>query len=175
MSATRPIRRIGRPTLILSSCCVLLCATAVAAAAADPSPHRSSEPSRPQVLHFGVRFSPQNVIDVPPLQQHRGDFRAGDYTVFSDTLTDRRGHVVGTEGGTGVITKVDATGAQIDYVLTISIPGGQVAAQGLGSPDPHKHLGIVGGTGRFAGAAGEIDVIENGDETGSLTITFTQH
>jgi hypothetical protein len=158
-------RRIGRPTLILATAGLLLCTGTVAAAAADPSPH-------PRSLRFGIRFSPFDVIDVPPLQQHDGDFRPGDYTVFSDTLIDRAGHVIGTEGGTGVITKVDDTGAQINYVLTISIPGGQLAAQGLGSPDPHKHLGIVGGTGRFVDASGEIDVIEHGDETGTLTITL---
>jgi hypothetical protein len=92
--------------------------------------------------------------------------------VFGDTLTDRTGKTVGAEGGTGVITKVDATGVQVDYVLTIAIPGGQIAVQGLGSPDPHKHLGIVGGTGRFVDASGEMDAIENGDGTGSLTITL---
>lgn len=125
-----------------------------------------------QVLRYRVQFSPQNVIDVPPLQTHAGDYQAGDYTVFSDVLTNRSGRRIGTEGGTGMITRVDATGAQIYYSIAIHVPGGQITAGGLGSPDPHKHLAVTGGTGTFTGARGSIRVVENRDDTGTLQITL---
>jgi hypothetical protein len=147
---------------------VVVAAGTLAAAPAQPS----TAARQGEVLKFGILFSPFNVIDVPPLQQHPGDYRPGDYTVFSDTLTDRSGKAVGTEGGTGVITKVDATGAQISYTVSIQLPGGQITGQGLGSPDPHKQLAVTGGTGRYVDAAGQVDVIENGDGTGSLTISL---
>jgi hypothetical protein len=170
------VRRLARPATILVAAAALTAAGTITAAA-GPTPAASAsasagKPSHPRVLHFGVRFSPQNIIDVPPLQTHDGDFHAGDYTVFSDVLTDRAGRPVGVEGGTGMITQVSDTGAQLNYDLSIQLPGGQIAAQGLGSPDPHKHLSIVGGTGSYVGAGGEFDLVENGDGTGSLTLTL---
>jgi hypothetical protein len=124
------------------------------------------------VLHFGVQFSPQNVIDVPPLQQHEGDYQPGDYTVFSDVLTDRAGKPVGAEGGSGLITQVSAAGVQLYYSLAIQIAGGQITAQGLGSPAPTKRLAITGGTGDYTGTSGSLDLVEHGDGTGSLTLTL---
>jgi Dirigent-like protein len=125
-----------------------------------------------QVLRFGLRFSPFDVIDVPPLQTHPGDYRAGDYTVFSDTLVNRKGRPVGTEAGTGTISRVDDTGAQIYYSMAIQVRGGQITASGLGTPDPRKLLAVTGGTGSFVGARGSVHVVENGDDTGTLTITL---
>jgi len=129
-------------------------------------------PERGQVLRFGVQFSPFNVIDVPPLQRRDGDFKAGDYAVFSDVLTDQAGRRVGAEAGTGMITHVDKTGAQIYYTMAIELRGGQITGSGLGTPDPRKHLAVTGGTGTFTGARGSIRLVENGDGTGTLEIAL---
>jgi hypothetical protein len=126
----------------------------------------------PRVLRFGVQFSPQNVIDVPPLQTHDGDYRAGDYVVFGDVLTNRHGRRVGREAGTGTITLVNGSGAEIFYTMAVELPRGQITASGIGSPDPHKHLAVTGGTGSFVGARGSLFVLENGDQTGTLKITL---
>jgi len=127
-----------------------------------------------QVLRFGVRFSPLTVIDVPPLQTSPGDYQAGDYVVFGDVLVDQTGRRVGTEAGTGTITRVDQTGAQIFYSMAIQLDRGQITAGGIGSADAHKSLAVTGGTGSFTGAAGSIQVNENGDaaDTGSLVIAL---
>jgi hypothetical protein len=124
----------------------------------------------PDVLRFGVDFSPPNVIDVPPLQARPGDYKAGDYVTFGDVLVDRAGHHMGTEAGTGMITRVDRSGVQVFYSMAIELRGGQIAGSGIGSPDPHKHLAVTGGTGAFTGASGSVSVVENGDGTGALTI-----
>jgi len=126
------------------------------------------------VLRFGVRFSPLTVIDVPPLQTAPGDYLAGDYVVFGDVLVDQAGRRVGAEAGTGTITRVDDTGGQIFYSMAIQLDRGQITAGGIGSADAHKFLAVTGGTGSFTGAAGSIQVDENGDEadTGSLVITL---
>ncbi|HEV7654523.1 MAG TPA: hypothetical protein VGP36_07270 [Mycobacteriales bacterium] len=157
-----------RPALIAAAATALLAAGAVTVAAGSPA----DAASRPQVLRFGVQFSPFTIIDVPPLQTGDGDFRPGDYTVFSDVLTDRAGRTVGTEGGTGVITKVDSTGVQLNYTVSLQLAGGQITAQGLASTDPGKHLAITGGTGPYTGAAGRFDLTELGDGTGTLTLTL---
>ena len=127
-----------------------------------------------QVLRFGVRFSPLTVIDVPPLQTSPGDYQAGDYVVFGDVLVDQTGRRVGTEAGTGTITRVDQAGAQIFYSMAIQLDRGQITAGGIGSADAHKSLAVTGGTGSFTGAAGSIQVNENGDaaDTGSLVIAL---
>jgi hypothetical protein len=161
---------IRRPALVAAAAAVLVTAGTVTAAAAGGAD--SAAASRANVLHFGVRFSPFTVIDVPPVQTGEGDFRPGDYTVFSDVLTDKAGHAVGVEGGTGMITLVSSTDVQLNYNLTVRLPAGQIVAQGLGTPAPDKHLAVVGGTGSFTGAAGRFDLVENGDGTGSLTITL---
>jgi hypothetical protein len=107
-----------------------------------------------QILRFGVSFSPHNVIDVPPLQRTDGDFQPGDYAVFSDVLTNRAGHRVGREGGSGLITRRTPTGAEVYFSLGIKMHHGQIEAQGPASIAPHKTLAIVGGTGRYdAGAS----------------------
>lgn len=170
-SATAYLRRHG----IVLAIAVAVTATgavtaAQAATAADLHGQGASRASH--VLHFGVKFSPQNVIDVPPLQQHDGDYQPGDYVVFSDVLTNRAGDPVGTEGGSGLITQVSDTTIQLYYSLAIQLPGGQITAQGLSSPAPAKRIAITGGTGAYTGAAGTLDLIENGDETGSLTLTL---
>lgn len=163
--------RLRRTALIAAAAALVTAGTVTAAAAGGPDAAPAAA-SRPQVLHFGVRFSPFTVIDVPPVATHDGDFRPGDYTVFSDVLTGRTGKAVGVEGGTGMITLVSSTEVQLNYNLTIRLPGGQIVAQGLGTPAPGKHLAIVGGTGSFTGADGRFDLVENGDGTGSLTLTL---
>jgi len=170
----RPDRgRHGRIAVVAVVAAVVLTGggVAVTTAGAD-TPSVSARHHTRHVLHFGVLFSPQNVIDVPPLRRSRGDFLPGDYVVFSDVLTDRAGDRVGREGGSGLITRVTSTGAEVYFSLAIKLHHGQIEAQGLASIAPHKKLAIVGGTGRYADASGHLALVENGDETGSLTVTL---
>lgn len=144
---------------------------AITAASAQTSTAHEQSHSK-QIKRFGVKFSPFNVIDVPPLQRTDGDYQPGDYAVFSDILTNPAGRTVGTEGGSGLITKVSPSGAQVYFTLAIKLHNGQLAAAGLASTAPHKRLSIVGGTGAYTGANGRVDLVENGDGTGSLTLTL---
>ena len=95
----------------------ILAATGNAVGAGGPAPDRDV-----RVLQFGVKFSPQNVIDVPPLQQHPGDYRPGDYATFGDVLTNSNGRRVGVEAGAGLITRVGDAGAQIFFNMAIKLP-----------------------------------------------------
>ena len=147
-----------------------------AGAAPSASPTAVPVVSRPAhqatVLRFAVKFSDHYVVDVPPLGKDKNDFGIGDYALFSDQLLDRKGHVVGTEAGSGLITKVTKTEAQIFFTLGIQLPHGQITASGLSSPAPSKQLAVTGGTGRYVGAQGRLDLVEHGDGTGSLIITL---
>src|SRR4051812_38308478 len=164
----------SRKLAIRTTLTALTVAGLLAAATASSQAGSADGTEHGQVLRFGVRFSPLTVIDVPPLQTDPGDYKAGDYLVFGDVLVDRAGRRVGTEAGTGTITRVDDTGAQIFYSMAVQLEHGQITAGGIGSADPHKVLAVTGGTGSFTGAAGSIQVVENGDDadTGSLVITL---
>jgi hypothetical protein len=142
-------------------------ATSAPAAVASPA-HRAT------VLRFGVKFSDHYVVDVPPLGKNKDDFGIGDYALFSDQLLDRKGHVVGTEAGSGLITKVTTTEAQIFFTLGIQLPHGQITASGISSPAPSKELAITGGTGRYVGASGRLHLVEKGDGTGTLVLTLVR-
>jgi hypothetical protein len=157
----------------------LVTSTSSAGAAPSSAPsaaHSGAAVSSPRhhvtVLRFGVKFSDHYVVDVPPLGKNKNDISIGDYALFSDQLLDRTGHVVGTEAGSGLITKVTTTEAQIFFTLAIQLPHGQITASGLSSPAPSKELAITGGTGRYVGAEGRLNLLEHGDGTGSLVITL---
>jgi hypothetical protein len=166
-------RHIGtRGVLVGVSTAAIALGTAAVATASGGHPPTPATSHAGRVLHFGVRFSPFHVIDVPPLQKRRGDYQPGDYTVFSDVLTNGAGKAVGTEGGSGLITRVSAKGAQIFFSLAIKLPQGQLAAQGLATTAPSKQLAVVGGTGHFTGARGHLKLLEHGDGTGTLTVTL---
>ena len=57
---------------------------------------------------------------------------------------------------------------QVSYQLR----DGQVVAQGRASNAPVKTLAIVGGTGRYVGASGELELTElgNAENTGTLVL-----
>lgn len=171
-NTTMPSNRPTRGRSALAAISLLAAGVFAAGLLTGPSADGSQAHRHPRVLRFGVLFSPQNVIDVPPLQTHDGDYRAGDYAVFGDVLTDRSGRRVGREAGVGTITLVDDSGAEIFYSMAIQLRGGQITASGIGSPDPHKHLAVTGGTRSFVGARGSLSVLENGDGTGTLRISL---
>jgi hypothetical protein len=148
-------------------------ATAASSTAAGAAPSAAPAVSNPAhhhttVLRFGVKFSDHYVVDVPP--SNPGGVGLGDYALFSDQLLDRKGHVVGTEGGSGLVT--DITTGQIFFTLAIQLPHGQIAASGLSSAAPSKELAVTGGTGRYVGAGGRLDLTEHGDGTGTLVLTL---
>lgn len=173
----RTTRHVTRSTAVLVTAAALgLTGSSVVAASAQPhlSSAATASANDVSVLRFGVTFSPQNVIDVPPRAEHLGDYQPGDYVTFSDTLTHPSGDVVGKEAGSGLITKIINTHVQVYYTMAIKLPGrGQIAAQGLSSNAPTKRLAITGGTGQFNGVSGHLDLVEHRNGTGTLTLTLT--
>jgi hypothetical protein len=136
------------------------------------APSTSKSETDGTVLRFDIRFRPleENYVDVgspgPGI---------GDMLVFQDQILDRQGRQVGIEAGTCTITAVLDNGFQTHCVGTVSLPAGQIAFQGLATNAPEKRMGIVGGTGRYRTAAGELIVVELGEnEAGTLTIKLAE-
>jgi hypothetical protein len=125
------------------------------------------------VLRYDIAFRPQqeNYVDIgtpgPGI---------GDLLVFQDRILDH-GRQVGVEGGSCTITALlPGDHFQTHCVGTVSLAGGQIAFQGLVTDAPEKRMAVVGGTGRYRTAAGELTVVELGhDEAGTLTVRLTAH
>jgi hypothetical protein len=171
--ASRP--RLARAAVILAAATAVAGTSALVTTALTPAAAASAAPSvtagthgHVTVLRFGVRFSNHYVVDVPP--SNKGGVGLGDYALFSDQLLDRRGRVVGTEGGSGLVT--DISTGQIFFTLAIQLPHGQIAASGLSSAAPSKELAVTGGTGRYVGVGGRLNLVENGNGTGTLVLTL---
>jgi hypothetical protein len=177
--ASRP--RFARAAAILAAATAVAGASAFVTTALTPAAAASAGASavagghhQVSVLHFTVKFSPFHPVDVPPLATGPGDYGIGDYVVFSDKLVDATGREVGIEAGSGLVTALSSSDLQVAYSMTIQLRQGQIAVQGLASNAATKRLGIVGGTGRYVGASGHIDLTENGDSanTGKLVVTL---
>jgi hypothetical protein len=90
-------------------------------------------------------------------------------------VLDDDGDVVGGGGGSCVVTaEVTVPPFVLACDATYELRGGQIAAQGRATSDPVKTLAIVGGTGRYVGASGELELTENGDGTGSLVLRLAR-
>ncbi|GAA2729221.1 allene oxide cyclase barrel-like domain-containing protein [Cellulomonas aerilata] len=144
--------------------------------AADSADADRSSSGRAATLRYDVEFTsgfflldfgPHGVREVASFQDPFSPSR-GDQVVFEDTLL-RRGEPVASGGGTCTVTAVvpSDTPLRLSCVATYELPGGQVAVQGRTTNAPEKTLAVVGGTGRYAGAAGEFTLTEFGDGTGS--------
>ena len=131
--------RSVRAAAILAAAMAVAGTSAVVATTLTPAAAASAAPSAAAggrghvtVLRFGVIFSDHYLVDVPPANP--GSVGLGDYALFSDKLLDRKGHVVGTEGGSGLVTDIKT--GQIFFTLAIQLPHGQIAASGLSSAAP---------------------------------------
>jgi hypothetical protein len=131
--------------------------------AAGAAPKAKPADDKARTLRFDVQFSPFRLVDVGG----DGEPSLGDYVVFHDLLLTN-GKQVGDEGGTCPL--VDVEQGLIHCTGTIRLPGGQLTFQGLTTTDPTKQIAITGGTGRYQGAGGEATLVENPDQTGTLTI-----
>ena len=100
---------------------------------------------------------------------------AGDAQVFLDDV-QRDGRTVGTSAGSCTITTISESRLAVHCTATLTLPEGQLTSQGAGEEDPTVGptgftWAVTGGTGRYAGAAGEvIGTFRPGTETVDLEV-----
>ena len=85
---------------------------------------------------------------------------AGDAQVFLDDV-QRDGRTVGTNAGSCTITTITETRLAVHCTATLTLPEGQITVQGAAEEDPGVGptgftWAVTGGTGRWAGAGGEV-------------------
>lgn len=93
----------------------------------------------------------------------------GDVLAFTQRLT-RNGKTVGRVSNTAI--GVDHTRHLFHATGTVVLKDGTVEYGGLVSLDSHFVLGVTGGTGHYAGAAGTL-AFDNEQESQQLTLTLT--
>ncbi|WP_330294380.1 allene oxide cyclase barrel-like domain-containing protein [Streptomyces sp. NBC_00503] len=154
----RPIRAacLGAATALVT---LLACAPVAAAAATDT--HSAQDKSKHQVITLVGKLAQQTRFPVNP----GGPAAQGDRTVVRSDLYDQNDKKVGETGGFCTTTRAalpgDAGGAE-ECVVTYSLPGGQLTAQGLyfgilnPGPPPSFDNAITGGTGKYDRARGTV-------------------
>ncbi|MEV0638805.1 hypothetical protein AB0I77_28460 [Streptomyces sp. NPDC050619] len=151
----RPIRAacLGTATALVTT----LLACSPVAAAAGPDTDSDHGKGRDRVITLIGRLAQQTRIPVNP----GGAPAQGDRTAFRSNLFDQAGNQVGETNGTCTTTRVDNGGAE-ECTVTYSLPGGQLAVQGMvfrhliPGPPPSFDNAITGGTGEFDRARGSV-------------------
>lgn len=150
--------RISRPRVALAITAISTIASA--------SPALAAAGSKTKTLRYGIRFN-DTAVDLgapgPSL---------GDVQILNDRLVNRRGKVVGHDGGVCTVTSLDPP--ETNCTITFSLPGGQITTQFLNSPPPRKLAPITGGTKRYRSAHGDLVLKENPDQTGTIAFRFTR-
>jgi hypothetical protein len=95
----------------------------------------------------------------------------GDGQVLSDSMLDTKGRKIGHDAGVCTFTSLAPPEAACH--ITFILARGQIAIQCLNAPPPHKVAAIVGGTGAYRGASGEAVIVENANQTGTVTFFLT--
>jgi hypothetical protein len=122
---------------------------------------------RGRTMQFDVEFSPPDYTDFD-----EPGFSSPDVITFHDTLL-QDGEQVGHEVGSCVL--VDPSGlANCTGVVTLD-GRGTITFAFENAPPPEKTLAVTGGTGEFRSAGGEGTLVENGDGTGTLTLSLDRH
>ncbi|WP_327253343.1 allene oxide cyclase barrel-like domain-containing protein [Streptomyces sp. NBC_01244] len=143
---------LGTATALVA---LLACAPVASAVAADTD--YAHDRGKDRVITLTGKLAEQSRFPVNP----GGPAAQGDRTVFRSILFDKDGQQVGETGGTCTTTRVADGGAEA-CVVTYTLPGGQIAAQGMvfghlvPGPPPAFDNAITGGTGKYDRARGSI-------------------
>ncbi len=158
-------RRVGGPLLLA----VVLAGSASVAVAGGTDAERGADAERWRTLELTGTSAGEEFVDVGPPGPSLGDAQ-----VFSEDL-HRRGATVGQYHVLCTITRADVrTRAFTAHCTgTASLPGGQIATQGLVTSaqlerEPFDQA-ITGGTGAYRRARGEAVIDEAGPQPARFT------
>jgi hypothetical protein len=112
----------------------------------------SPDISHPQTIHLIAITTEQNALDLGA-----SGFSQGDEFIFHDVLKNHDGKRVGDDGGVCTITSLALQ--QANCQVTLSLPGGQIATQGLSTHGVTTFsVPVTGGSGVYRNVRGELVV-----------------
>lgn len=143
---------------------VLVLACGAAASAAGGGSGKARTASKPRARTFTVYTA---TTQFRLIDQGASGFSLGDQDIFTDNVfTRKNGARLGIDGGVCTVVRVTnaaTLSGTLQCVVTYSLKGGQITAQGLARVDHALYGGahseaITGGTGRFGDARGQTTV-----------------
>jgi hypothetical protein len=137
---------------LLGAVCAVLLPTAAVSAAA----HGLAGPGKPSVTMHFLEIQTKFAATIPQNQAPK----LGDRFWFHSEFYNWNGTRRGTHLGHGDASAVFLTGGIIQLTGIASLPGGTLTVLGESGPQGGSTLAVVGGTGVYAGARGEV-VIQN--------------
>ena len=130
-------------------CAGVLCCGFFGAASLSASADRPASVTTVKTIQRGIAFTS---IDA----DHNGKPSVGDYSVAQVVhLSPKNGKVIG--GGTAICTQINASGSLFDCVGEDHFAGGEIREAGRFTISKSFRLAILGGTGVYQGASGELD------------------
>jgi hypothetical protein len=167
VSMHRPARRAA----IIAAGAALAASGAIGVAAAAPSPHASAAATTLRYFAFDINNSTNDPGLVPVAGTNASAFAQGDELIINDqiTVTHKSGNgypIVGFDSGVCTLTRVPEKFAEQTLgncvVTAVWKKGGSLTFQGVvhfKKQQPESAvLAVTGGTGRFDGARGVLDV-----------------
>ncbi|MGD2083838.1 MAG: dirigent protein [Chromatiales bacterium] len=95
----------------------------------------------------------------------------GDLLTFDQPLLDAAGEPIGNNSGFCVRTRI---GHSYQCQWTLTMEDGTIQVGGREFDEGVSMIPIVGGTGAYAGASGEMRSVDNGDGTFTQTLYFSE-
>lgn len=131
-------------------------------AATPPGP--AATPSGLTTLRFVEHSETDQVIDLGPTGDSYGDLNVFANPVFDESDTTQ----VGVDSGSCVRIVVN----RWECTWTLILDNGQLTVQGPLNDDADSVLAVVGGTGDFLGASGQLTMAQRPDDPTRTDMTF---
>ena len=128
-------------------------------------PHVATASPGPSTLHLSETFTTYTEVDLGKKGPSQGDTFA-----FTTKVVDSDGEPAGTAGGSGTSLKPDDdTLGLVQYSETYDLDGGQLVIEGFydfgAKPGTPTTDAVIGGTGKYRGAKGQVDFVTKGTDT----------
>ena len=133
------------------------------ASGATPAHNNTAQEAHVLTFDVGLRDFDKNYVDIGTAGPGVGDLLVFQDRIFREGTKTK----IGVEGGSCIVTALLRKGFQTHCTGTVSLGRGQISFQGLVTDAPRKAMAVVGGTGAYEGAGGELILVENGDGTNS--------
>ncbi len=121
--------------------------------------------------------TPQKLVTIADARVSKAQFvdtgepgdSAGDILVFDQPLLDEHEHLIGTNSGTCIRTRV---GYSFQCQWTLVFKNGNIQVAGHELDQGASAISIVGGTGKYAGITGDMESVNNDDGTFTQTLHY---
>lgn len=138
--------------------------TPVAEATEAPKEFATPEAAGPLILI--EHADSDEVIDLGEMNDSVGDLLVFSNPVYDESDTEQ----VGSSQGSCIQTEV---GVAWECSFTIILDGGQIMVSGPFRDTGESTIAVIGGTGGYGGASGEMIIRQFGDETGKYELEIT--